>query len=435
MAKIKQIKAWEILDSRGNPTVEAEVVLASGKSGRAAVPSGASTGSREAIELRDQDPTRYLGKGVLKAVAAINHEISSALVNADAMEQKCIDDTLLALDGTANKERLGANALLAVSLANAKAAAAEREMPLYRYLGGEKNNFLLPVPMMNIINGGAHADNNLDIQEFMILPVGAPSFAEALRAGTEVFHHLKRILHDRHLSTSVGDEGGFAPNLQSNEAALEAILHAIKQAGYQSGKDICLGLDVASNELYQDGRYQLKAEGKNLSAVEFSAYLADLVDRYPIISIEDGMAENDWEGWAILTKQLGRKIQLVGDDLFVTNTEILEQGIQKHIANSILIKPNQIGTLTETLAAIQMAKKARYNTIVSHRSGETEDTTIADIAVGTDAGQIKTGSLCRSDRVAKYNRLLHIANECGKNGIYAGRRVFESFDCFQEMAN
>lgn len=435
MAQIKHIKAWEILDSRGNPTVEAEVILKSGKSGRAAVPSGASTGSREAIELRDQDAKRFLGKGVLKAVAAINHDISSALDNADALNQKKIDEILIHLDGTENKSHLGANALLAVSLANAKAAAAESEMPLYQYLGKDEKTFSLPVPMMNIINGGAHADNNLDIQEFMILPVGAATFSDALRYGTEIFHHLKRILHDRKLSTSVGDEGGFAPNLHSNEAALDIILQAIKQAGYTPGKDICLGLDVASNELYHQGQYQLKAEGKNLSASEFSAYLTDLVKRYPIISIEDGMAENDWEGWAILTKQLGRQIQLVGDDLFVTNTEILQRGISEHIANSILIKPNQIGTLTETLAAIQMAKKAGYNTIVSHRSGETEDTTIADIAVGTHAGQIKTGSLCRSDRVAKYNRLLHIATELGKNGVYAGRQVFEQFDCFKEMAN
>jgi len=434
MAQIKQIRAWEILDSRGNPTVEAEVILTSGKSGRAAVPSGASTGSREALELRDHDAHRYLGKGVLKAVAAIQGEISQALENADVFAQKHIDEILIHLDGTPAKGHLGANALLAVSLATANAAAAEREIPLYRYLGGE-GPFLLPVPMMNIINGGVHADNNLDIQEFMILPVGAPTFADALRYGAEVFHHLKRILHDRHLSTSVGDEGGFAPHLPSNEAALEIILHAIKQAGYQPGKDICLGLDVASNELYRQGKYQLKAEGKNLSAEEFSAYLTDLTQRYPIISIEDGMAENDWEGWAILTRQLGQKIQLVGDDLFVTNTDLLKQGISKHIANSILIKPNQIGTLTETLAAIQLAKKAHYNTIVSHRSGETEDTIIADIAVGTNAGQIKTGSLCRSDRVAKYNRLLHIASELGKNGWYAGRKVFEPFDCFAEMAN
>lgn len=434
MAEIKQIKAWEILDSRGNPTVEAEVILKSGKSGRAAVPSGASTGSREALELRDKDSKRYLGKGVLKAVAAINGEIDSKLKNADAEDQTRIDETLLALDGTETKERLGANALLAVSLATAKAAAAEKEIPLYRYLGGE-GTLKLPVPMMNIINGGAHADNNLDIQEFMILPLGAPTFADALRYGVEVFHHLKRLLHDKKLSTSVGDEGGFAPNLPNNEAALEIILKAIEEAGYQPGKDICLGLDVASNELYQDGQYQLKAENKNLSAVQFTHYLTDLVNRYPIITIEDGMAENDWEGWSILTKELGSRIQLVGDDIFVTNTEILKRGISQNIANAILIKPNQIGTLTETLAAIQMAKKARYNTIISHRSGETEDTTIADIAVGTNAGQIKTGSLCRSDRVAKYNRLLHIASELGKSGIYAGRQVFEHFNCFKEMAN
>ena len=434
MTHIQQINAWEILDSRGNPTIEAEVILTSGQSGCAAVPSGASTGSREAIELRDKDPKRFLGKGVLKAVAAINGEISTALQKMDAADQQAIDEKLIQLDGTATKENLGANALLAVSLATAKAAAADANIPLYRYLGGN-NKLSLPVPMMNIINGGAHADNNLDIQEFMILPVGAPTFAEAIRYGTEVFHHLKRILHDQRLSTSVGDEGGFAPNLQSNEEALAIILKAITEAGYEPGKDICLGLDVASNEIYHNNQYVLQAEGKTLSAEAFSTWLADLVNRYPIISIEDGMAENDWQGWDILTKQLGRKIQLVGDDLFVTNTEILQQGIQKHIANSILIKPNQIGTLTETLAAIQMAKKARYNTIISHRSGETEDTTIADIAVGTDAGQIKTGSLCRSDRVAKYNRLLRIASELGNHAAYAGRQVFESFAAFTEMEN
>lgn len=433
MSQIKQMNAWEILDSRGNPTVEAEVILKSGARGRAAVPSGASTGSREAIELRDRDSKRYLGKGVLKAVASIKGEIANALENKDALHQKQIDECLIQLDGSMNKARLGANTLLAVSLATAKAAAAFLEKPLYRYLSQEEKTFSLPVPMMNIINGGAHADNNLDIQEFMILPVGAPTFSDALRYGAEVFHHLKRILHDQNLSTSVGDEGGFAPNLKSNEAALQMILHAIQEAGFEPGKEICLGLDVASNELYVDGYYQLKAEGKKLSAEAFSAYLVELVERYPIISIEDGMAENDWNGWAILTKQLGRQIQLVGDDLFVTNTEILQQGIHQHLANSILIKPNQIGTLTETLDAIQMAKKARYNTIVSHRSGETEDTIIADIAVGTGAGQIKTGSLCRSDRVAKYNRLLHIADELGKKGMYAGRHVFEQFDCFQKM--
>lgn len=434
MSQIKEIKAWEILDSRGNPTVEAKVILKSGKSGCAAVPSGASTGSREALELRDKDQRRYLGKGVLKAVASINGEIAKLLQNADATDQKSIDDMLLKADGTKTKERLGANALLAVSLATAKAAAAEKELPLYRYLGGESAG-ILPVPMMNIINGGAHADNNLDIQEFMIIPVGAPTFAEALRYGAEVFHHLKRLLHDRKLSTSVGDEGGFAPNLTSNEAALEAIIEAIQKAGYTPGKDICLGLDVASSELYQNGKYQLQAENKLLTAEQFTHYLADLAERYPIISIEDGMAENDWQGWSILTERLGKRIQLVGDDVFVTNPEIFKQGIEYPIANAILIKPNQIGTLTETLDAIQMAKRAHYNIIISHRSGETEDTTIADIAVGTNAGQIKTGSLCRSDRVAKYNRLLHIADELGKTGVYAGRRIFEQFNCFAEMEN
>jgi len=434
MTQIKEIKAWEILDSRGNPTVEAKVILKSGQFGIAAVPSGASTGSREALELRDHDKKRYLGKGVLKAVASINGEIAKMLTNADATDQKRIDDMLITSDGTKNKERLGANAMLAVSLATAKAAAAEKELPLYRYLGGE-SACKLPVPMMNIINGGAHADNNLDIQEFMIIPVGAPTFADALRYGAEVFQHLKRLLHDRKLSTSVGDEGGFAPNLPNNEAALEAILEAIQQAGYTPGKDICLGLDVASNELYQNGKYQLQAENKLLTAEQFTNYLADLADRYPIISIEDGMAENDWEGWSILTKRLGKRIQLVGDDVFVTNPEIFKQGIDYPIANAILIKPNQIGTLTETLDAIQMAKRAHYNIIISHRSGETEDTTIADLAVGTNAGQIKTGSLCRSDRVAKYNRLLHIADELGKTGVYSGRRVFEQFNCFAEMEN
>jgi enolase len=431
MAHIKQIKAWEILDSRGNPTVEAEVILKSGKSGRAAAPSGASTGSREALELRDKDSTRYLGKGVLHAVAAVNGEIAKALENADAMDQKAIDETLLSLDGTENKERLGANAMLAVSLANAKAAAAEKNVALYRYLSGEQQTYILPVPMMNIINGGAHADNNLDIQEFMILPVGAPTFADAVRYGAEVFQHLKRILHELGLSTSVGDEGGFAPNLSSNEAALEVILQAIKQAGYQPGKDIYLGLDVASNELYHAGSYQLKAENKTLTAEQFTDYLADLAERYPIMSIEDGMAENDWDGWAVLTEQLGGKIQLVGDDVFVTNPAIFKRGIERRIANAILIKPNQIGTLTETLEAIQLAKKARYNTIISHRSGETEDTTIADIAVGTGAGQIKTGSLCRSDRVAKYNRLLCIAQELGQAGVYLGRNVFNGFSTME----
>ncbi len=434
MTQIKQVRAWEIIDSRGNPTVEAEVSLTTGETGRAAAPSGASTGSREALELRDHDKKRYLGKGVLQAVTAINQDIANALKGRDPIKQDDIDQVLIELDGTKNKAKLGANATLAVSLATAKAAALHQGKPLYRYLGGS-GPFLLPVPMMNIINGGAHADNNLDIQEFMILPVGAKTFPEALRFGVEVFQHLKIILHEQKLSTSVGDEGGFAPNLPSNEAALEVILQAIQRAGYQPGKDICLGLDVASNELFQNGRYQLGAENKSLTAVEFSAYLADLAARYPIITIEDGMAEDDWEGWAILTKQVGKKIQLVGDDIFVTNTELLARGIKEQVANAILIKPNQIGTLTETLAAIEMAKKAQYNTIISHRSGETEDTTIADIAVGTNAGQIKTGSLCRSDRVAKYNQLLRIAYELGDHGHYAGESVFAGFNRMTETMN
>lgn len=429
MSQIKCIQGLEILDSRGNPTVAAEVTLTSGQKGYAAAPSGASTGSREALELRDHDKTRYLGKGVLKAVAAIQQEINSALTGMNADDQTAIDEKMIALDGTDNKERLGANAMLAVSLAVARAAAIDCGLPLYRYLGG-KAPFILPVPMMNIINGGAHADNNLDIQEFMILPVGAKSFQEAIRYGAEVFHHLKRILHERHLNTSVGDEGGFAPNLTSNEAALEIILQAIQAAGYKPGHDICLGLDVASNELYHHGKYMLKAENRTLTAAEFTDYLAQLVDRFPIITIEDGMQEDDWEGWQILSERLDKKIQLVGDDLFVTNTSLLQKGIKNHIANAILIKPNQIGTLTETLAAIQMAQKARYNTIISHRSGETEDTTIADLAVATQAGQIKTGSLCRSDRIAKYNRLLAIANELGDQAHYAGRAIFAHFKCF-----
>lgn len=432
MSQIKQIKALEIIDSRGNPTVEAEVTLTTGEKGVAAVPSGASTGSREAMELRDKDPNRYLGKGVLKAVAAINNEIADALKGFDATEQQALDEALLKLDGTANKEKLGANALLAVSLAAAKAAAAYRNVPLYQYLGN-KNAFQLPVPMMNIINGGAHADNNLDIQEFMILPVGMSTFSDALRCGVEIFQNLKRVLHDRKLSTSVGDEGGFAPNLRSNAEALDVILLAIESAGYKPGKEVYLGLDVASNELYTDGKYHLHAENKSLSAAEFTDYLAQLVSHYPIISIEDGMAENDWDGWKLLTERLGKQIQLVGDDLFVTNTELLQKGISQHIANAILIKPNQIGTLTETLAAIQMAKKASYNNVISHRSGETEDTTIADIAVGTNAGQIKTGSLCRSDRVAKYNRLLRIEHELGNQARYAGESVFSQFNCFEKV--
>lgn len=423
MSRIKKIKAIEILDSRGNPTIEAEVTLDSDHIGRAVAPSGASTGSREALELRDQDPKRYLGKGVQKAVAAVNGEIAAALIGYDATDQSGLDNKLITLDHTPNKGRLGANTILAVSLAAAKAAANEHHQPLYQYLNTD-GIFTLPVPMMNIINGGAHADNNLDIQEFMILPVGIDTFANAIRAGAEIFHHLKRVLQDKKLNTSVGDEGGFAPNLQSNAAALDIILQAIELAGYKPGKDIYLGLDVASNELFNQGHYYLHAENKKLSATEFTEYLAQLVRQYPIITIEDGMAENDWQGWKTLTERLGHQIQLVGDDLFVTNTELLQKGITENTANAILIKPNQIGTLTETLAAIQMAQKAGYNTIISHRSGETEDTTIADIAVATHAGQIKTGSLCRSDRVAKYNRLLRIADELGKQANYAGRVVF-----------
>jgi len=426
MSEIKEIIALEIIDSRGNPTIEAEVILNDGARGRAAAPSGASTGSREALELRDKDPKRFLGKGTLKAVANINGEIARALKGLDATDQKTIDGTLIALDGTKNKDRLGANAMLAVSLANAKAAAASKKQPLYVYLGGQ-GPYTLPVPMMNIINGGVHADNNLDIQEFMIIPVGAKTFNEALRWGVEIFHQLKNVLHQMKLSTSVGDEGGFAPNLPNHDAAIEVILKAIEAAGYRPGKDIFLGLDVASSEFYKNGKYHFAAEKKNLSSAELVDYLAKFVENYPIISIEDGMAENDWQGWKLLTERLGKQVQLVGDDLFVTNTEIFAEGIAKKIANAILIKPNQIGTLTETLAAIQMAKKARYNTIISHRSGETEDTTIADLAVATNAGQIKTGSLCRSDRVAKYNQLLRIAAQLGERAQYAGGAIFSQF--------
>lgn len=424
MSKIKEIKAREILDSRGNPTVEAEVILTNGEMGRASVPSGASTGSREALELRDKDNKRYMGKGVQQAVKFIRHELSSALKGFTITHQQEIDDAMLALDGTENKEKLGANALLAVSLAAAKAAAASQKMPLYQYLSNNQSEYLLPVPMMNIINGGAHADNNLAIQEFMILPVGLPTFSEALRAGTEVFHHLKQLLKHKKYNTNVGDEGGFAPDLPNQEAALELILEAIVKAGYQPEKDIYLGLDVASSEFYRDGRYHLSGENKILTAEEFIEYLTNLVTRYPIISVEDGMAENDWQGWQRLTKRLGHRVQLVGDDLFVTNTSILQKGIDEHIANAILIKPNQIGTLTETLAAIQLAKSANYNTIISHRSGETEDATIADLAVATNAGQIKTGSLCRTDRVAKYNQLLRIEEALGHQGKYAGAAIF-----------
>lgn len=423
---ITHIHAREILDSRGNPTVEAEVTLASGVTGRAAVPSGASTGSHEAVEKRDGDAKRYAGKGVLKAVKSINEDIAALLKGQVVTEQAEIDGKMIALDGTENKSRLGANAMLAVSLAAAHAAANAKHQPLFQYIGGESAH-ILPVPMMNIINGGAHADNNLDFQEFMILPVGASSFRDALRAGTEIFHALKTLLKSKKYNTNVGDEGGFAPDCPTQEAAVEVILEAINQCGYHAGKDIYLGLDVASTEFYRDGHYHLLGEKAPLSASEFIERLSTFVSRYPIITIEDGLAESDWDGWKLLTERLGDRVQLVGDDLFVTNTALLSQGIQTNTANAILIKPNQIGTLTETLAAIQMAKKAGYNTIISHRSGETEDTTIADIAVGTNAGQIKTGSLCRTDRVAKYNQLLRIEAMLGSRAQYAGDAVFARF--------
>ncbi len=423
MSRIVDIIGREVIDSRGNPTVEADVVLDSGARGRAAVPSGASTGTREAVELRDGDKSRWLGKGVRKAVANVNGELKAALLGHDAQHQRGLDARMIEVDGTDTKGRLGANALLAISLANAHAAARERGLSLFRHLGGDAATGM-PVPMMNIINGGAHADNSLDIQEFMILPAGAPSFSEALRYGAEVFHTLKRLLHERGLNTAVGDEGGFAPNLPSNEAALATILEAIERAGYRPGRDIWLGLDVACSEFFHDGQYDLESEGRRFTSAEFADYLGDLVARYPIITIEDGMAEGDWDGWAGLTKLLGGKVQLVGDDLFVTNTKILREGIEKKIANSILIKPNQIGTLTETLEAIDMATKAGYTAVVSHRSGETEDTTIADIAVATTATQIKTGSMSRSDRIAKYNQLLRIEAELGARASYAGREAF-----------
>ncbi len=417
MSKIVDIRGREIIDSRGNPTVEADVFLASGAMGRAAVPSGASTGAREAIELRDGDKKRYSGKGVLKAVGNVNGEIKKLLLGREAGEQAAIDEAMIALDGTETKSRLGANALLAVSLAAAHAMAKETRQSLFRRLGNSKT---LPVPMMNIINGGAHADNSVDIQEFMILPIGAPSLSEALRYGAEIFHTLKKVLHERKLATSVGDEGGFAPDLPSNEAALETILEAIDRAGYQAGKQIFLGLDVASTEFHANGIYNLESEHRKFTSAQFVDYLAGLVGRYPIVTIEDGMSEDDWEGWALLTQRLGKRVQLVGDDLFVTNTRILQRGIDNHIANAILIKLNQIGTLTETLAAIDMAADAGYASIVSHRSGETEDSTIADIAVATRATQIKTGSMSRSDRVAKYNQLLRIEEELGAEAKYAG---------------
>jgi enolase len=423
MSSIVDIVAREILDSRGNPTVEADVLLESGVSGRAAVPSGASTGSREAIELRDGDKGRYLGKGVLKAVENINTEICEAIVGLDAIEQPLIDQTLIELDGSDNKSRLGANALLAVSLAVAKAAADESGLPLYRYLGGA-GRMQLPVPMMNVINGGAHANNSLDLQEFMIIPLGAESFREALRCGAEIFHALRKLLDKKGMSTTVGDEGGFAPNLPNNEAALKLIMEAIEAAGYTPRSQVAIGLDCAASEFFEGGKYDLASEGSKLSAAEFTDYLAAWVEKYPIVSIEDGMAEGDWDGWKLLTRKLGKKTQLVGDDLFVTNTKILSEGISQGVANSILIKINQIGTLTETLDAIEMAKRAAYTAVVSHRSGETEDTFIADLAVGSNARQIKTGSLSRSDRMAKYNQLLRIEEDLGDSASYAGRDAF-----------
>ena len=430
MASIKNIIAREVLDSRGNPTIEADVELDSGVMGSACAPSGASTGSREALELRDQDPARYLGKGVLKAVQNVNIEIRQALIGQDAADQKALDGVMLELDGTENKAKLGANAILSVSLAAAKAAALDAGLPLYAHiaqLNGSAGNYSLPVPMMNIVNGGEHADNNVDIQEFMVQPTGAASFSEALRYGAEIFHALKSVLKKQGLSTAVGDEGGFAPNLPSNAAALDSILEAIEIAGFRPGADIHLALDCAASEFYVDGKYVLAGEGKSYDSGEFADYLLGLAENYPILSIEDGMDESDWEGWAKLSAQIGDKVQLVGDDLFVTNTKILQRGIDENIANSILIKFNQIGTLTETLAAISMAKAAGYTSVISHRSGETEDTTIADLSVAIAAGQIKTGSLCRSDRVAKYNRLLRIEEELGSNSVFNGIKEFSKF--------
>ena len=427
MAKIVDIKGREVLDSRGNPTVEADVLLDNGIIGSACAPSGASTGSREALELRDGDKSRYMGKGVLKAVANINGPIRDLLLGKDPVEQKALDLAMIKLDGTENKGNLGANAILAVSLAAAKAAAQDQDLPLYAHianLNGTPGQYSMPVPMMNIINGGEHADNNVDIQEFMVQPVGAKTFSDALRMGTEIFHHLKAVLKARGLNTAVGDEGGFAPNLASNEDALSAIAEAIANAGYTLGTDVTLALDCAASEFYEDGKYNLSGEGKSFDAAGFADYLKGLTERFPIISIEDGLDESDWAGWKILTDKIGDKVQLVGDDLFVTNTKILKEGIDKKIANSILIKFNQIGTLTETLEAIQMAKAAGYTAVISHRSGETEDSTIADLAVGTAAGQIKTGSLCRSDRVSKYNQLLRIEEQLGSKAVYRGRDEF-----------
>ncbi len=425
MTKIKKVHAREILDSRGNPTVEVEVFLEGGAWGRFAVPSGASTGTLEALELRDGDKSRYSGKGVLKAVRNVNEIIASAVVSFDAMEQKNLDMRLIELDGTENKNKLGANAILGVSLATAKAAANARGISLYRHIGGESAH-VLPVPMMNILNGGKHADNNVDIQEFMIMPVGADSFREALCVGAEVFHNLKKVLHKRGLSTAVGDEGGFAPNLNSNEEAIRVILETIEESGFKAGQDVALALDAAASEFYQEGKYLLEGEGKTFSSEEIVGYYANLVEKYPIVSIEDGMAENDWEGWKILTQKLKEKIQLVGDDLFVTNNKLLEKGIKEGVCNSVLIKLNQIGTLTETLETIEMAKKAGYTAVISHRSGETEDTTIADLAVAVNSGQIKTGAPCRTDRVCKYNQLLRIEEGLKDLARYPGRKVLKS---------
>ncbi|WP_026377065.1 phosphopyruvate hydratase [Aestuariibacter salexigens] len=425
MAKITRIIGREILDSRGNPTVEADVILDTGVMGRACAPSGASTGSREALELRDGDKQRYLGKGVQKAVAAVNDKIQQALLGMEAGEQAAIDRVMIELDGTENKENLGANAILAVSLAVAKAAANDKKIPLYQHiadLNGTPGQYSMPVPMMNIINGGEHADNNVDIQEFMVQPVGASSFKEALRMGAEIFHSLKKVLSAKGLNTAVGDEGGFAPNLSSNEEALEVIVEAVQKAGYEMDKDITLALDCAASEFYKDGKYDLKGEGKVFDSEGFGDFLAELADKYPIVSIEDGLDESDWDGWASLTNKIGDRVQLVGDDLFVTNTKILKRGIDNGIGNSILIKFNQIGSLTETLEAIRMAKDAGFTAVISHRSGETEDATIADLAVGTAAGQIKTGSLCRSDRVAKYNQLLRIEEQLASKATYKGRQ-------------
>ncbi len=424
MSHIEQVWAREIMDSRGNPTIEAEVILEDGTTGRAAVPSGASTGENEAVELRDGDDLRYLGRGVLKAVENVNDKIAYAVEGLDCLDQTLVDETMLGLDGTANKSNLGANAILAVSLANARAAAASLEIPLYRYIGGA-NARTLPVPMMNILNGGAHADNNVDFQEFMVMPVGAKSFSEALRMGAEIFHNLKNVLKSRGYSTGVGDEGGFAPNLKSNEEAVETILEAIDKAGYKAGDNVMLALDPAASEFYKDGEYVFKkSDGRRLSSEEMAAYWTDWCSKYPIISIEDGMAENDWEGWKSLNKSVGDNVQLVGDDLFVTNVRFLQRGIDEEAANSILIKVNQIGTLTETLDAIELAKTNKMTAIISHRSGETEDTFIADLAVATNAGQIKTGSLCRSDRIAKYNQLLRIEEDLGESSRYPGRKAF-----------